>query len=78
MYNGKKSVCIHKKACIDVYVYDYKQEDDIACAKAAVLWYCSKHTHLFSVIGHDDRKDYDNTKVGLDEIAIRNIQVPQL
>lgn len=34
-------MCIHKKACIDVYVYDYKQEDDIACAKAAVCSYKS-------------------------------------
>lgn len=62
-----------------VYVYDYKQEDDIACANAVVqlqIWYCS--IHLFSVIGNDDRKDYDITEVSLDEISIRNLQILQL
>lgn len=42
------------------------------------IWYCSIHMQLFSVIGNDDRKDYDITKVGLDEISIRNIQILQL
>lgn len=42
------------------------------------IWYCSIHAPLFSLIGNDDRKDYDVIKVDLDEISIRNIQIFQL
>lgn len=34
-------VCIHANVCIDVYVYSYKQEYDIACAKVAAYSYKS-------------------------------------